>query len=182
MTREETKAILSVLKAAYPYFYKDKDKQELTDALNLWSMMFVDESAKLVTEAVKTLLNTLKFPPTIADVKEKIALITQPKAITELEAWVMVRKAIGDYSPYDLERNAKTFNSLPSSVQKIIGSSSQLREWGQMDIEVVQSVVQSNFMRSYKSKVASEKELSMLPESTKLMIGELSQKMGLLHE
>jgi len=61
MTREETKAILSVLKAAYPRFYIDKTKEELTDVLNLWSMMFADDPAQLVTEAVKALL-TLHTP------------------------------------------------------------------------------------------------------------------------
>jgi len=38
----------------------------------------------------------------------------------------------------------------------------------------VDSVIQSNFMRSYKVKAAQEKELSVLPESTKQIIQQLA--------
>jgi len=48
-----------------------------------------------------------------------------------------------------------------------------------MDVETVNSVVQSNFMRSYKAKVAQEKEYAMLPSSTKQLIARLAQKYSL---
>lgn len=173
MTREETKAILSVLKAAYPQFYKDKTKEELTTVLDLWSMMFSDETARIVTEAVKALLTTLKFPPTIADVKEKINLITQPQKMTEIEAWNTVYKAINYYNA------GENFEKLPAVLQKLVGSPGQLREWAQMDGEVVRSVIQSNFMRSYAARVKSDSQIQQLPESTKNLIAELSGKLSL---
>ncbi len=48
-----------------------------------------------------------------------------------------------------------------------------------MDVETVNSVIQSNFMRSYKAKVAQEKEYAMLPSSTKQLIAGLAQKYSL---
>jgi hypothetical protein len=173
MTREETKAILAILKAGYPNFYKDLKSTDANDIINLWSTMFTDDSPKVVTEAVKALMCTLKFPPTIADMKEKIALITQPQRMTEMEAWRIVRSAISYYGA------SENFASLPPIIQKVVGSPNQLREWAVMEAETVDSVIQSNFMRSYKVKVAQQKEISMLPESTKQMISELSEKLSI---
>lgn len=165
MNTDEILVILGTLKIAYPAFYKDLKKSEADNLVNLWSVMFESDNVKIVTEAVKALICTSKFPPSIADVKEKIALITQPSAMTEIEAWNMVRNAISYYNA------SENFNRLPEIIQKLVGSPGQLREWAQMDSTTVDSVIQSNFMRSYKARVIQEKEYNLLPESTKKVIG-----------
>lgn len=175
MNREETKEILKVLRVGYPNFYKELKKSEADEIIDLWSAMFAAEPVIVVIEAVKSLMCTLKFPPTIADVKEKIALITQPQTMTEMESWGLVQKAICN-SNYHAQEH---FDNLPTLIKKIIGSPNQLREWAVMEAETVNSVVQSNFMRSYKAVSAQEKEMSMLPESTKQMIAGLADKMAL---
>ena len=144
MTRDETKALLAILKAAYPNFYKDMTTDDAKSIINLWATMFADDPAYIVTEAVKSLMCTLKYPPTIADVKEKIAAIMHPEmmTMTEMEAWQKVRRAISYYNADE------TFAQLPPVIQKIVGSPNTLREWAQMEAETVDSVIQSNFMRS----------------------------------
>lgn len=173
MTREDTKSILSVLRAGYPNFYKDLNKADADQIIDLWATMFADEPLMVVIEAVKSLMVTAKFPPTIADVKEKIYLITHPQTMTEIEAWNLVRKAIGYYNAQE------NFDSLSPTLRKLVGSPNQLREWAVMDSETVNSVIQSNFMRSYKARVQQEKETVMLPESTRAMIQGLSAKMSI---
>ena len=173
MTRQEALAVMAMLKTAYPTFYKDLSKEDISAAVNLWATMFSEEPIQVVTEAIKALMCTLKFPPTIADVKEKIREITQPDEMTEMEAWDMVRRAISYYHANE------AFANLPPMLQKIVGSPNQLREWALMDVETVKSVIQSNFMRSYKAKVAQEKEYAMLPSSTKQLIAGLAQKYSL---
>jgi len=173
MTRQEALAIMAMLKTAYPSFYKDLSKEELNAAVNLWATMFSEESIQVVTEAIKALMCTLKYPPTIADVKEKIAMITQPPIMTEMEAWDMVRRAISYYHANE------AFANLPPILQKIVGSPNMLREWALMNVETVNSVIQSNFMRSYKAKVAQEKEYAMLPESTRQLIQSIAAKMDM---
>jgi hypothetical protein len=173
MTYDETVMILGMIKEAYRAFYKDISKEEAKRAADLWSTMFADDDAKIVTEAVKSLMCTLKYPPTIADVKEKISLITQPEQLTEMEAWNQVRKAISYYNA------TENFQALPPILQKVVGGASQLRDWAVMDSETVNSVVQSNFMRSYKVKAAQAKEQSMLPESTRALISGLAERMAI---
>jgi hypothetical protein len=173
MTRQEALAVMAMLKTAYPTFYKNFNKEDINAAVNLWATMFSEEPIQVVNEAIKALMCTLKYPPTIADVKEKIRKITQPDEMTEMEAWQMVRRAISYYHANE------AFANLPSILRKIVGSPNQLREWALMDVETVNSVIQSNFMRSYKAKVAQEKEYAMLPSSTKQLIAGLAQKYSL---
>ncbi len=173
MTRQEALAVLAMLKTAYPSFYKDYSKEELNAAVNLWATMFSEEPIQVVTEATKALMCTLKYPPTIADVKEKIAMIKQPLMMTEMEAWQRVKAAISYYNA------SENFAELPPILQKVVGSPNTLREWALMDGEVVNSVIQSNFMRSYKAKVAQQKEYAMIPSSTKQLIAGLSQRLSL---
>ena len=101
-------------------------------------------------------------------------MITQPLMMTEMEAWSRVRGAISYYHANE------AFANLPPMLLKIVGSPNPLREWALMNGEVVNSVIQSNFMRSYKAKVEQEKEHAMLPSSTKQLIAGLAQKYSLL--
>lgn len=67
MTRDDTVKMLAIIKAAYPNFYKDMPKAELNAIVDVWASMFTAESGQVVVEAVRSLICTLKFPPTIAD-------------------------------------------------------------------------------------------------------------------
>jgi CRISPR/Cas system endoribonuclease Cas6 (RAMP superfamily) len=90
--------------------------------------------------------------------------------MTEMEAWQMVKSAISYYNA------AETFERLPPILKRIVGSPNQLREWAIMEAEKFDTVVQSNFMRSYKALAAQERERAMLPESTRQMIAGLVGK------
>lgn len=174
MTREETKAILSVLKAAYPRFYIDKTKEELTDVLDLWHGAFADIDSFIVTEAVKALILTFKWPPVIADVVDKILLLTRPPDLTEQESWNLVYKAIKSANYYAQEN----FDKLPPILQRLVGSPNQLREWAQMESKPLE-VASSNFMRSYTMRVKQEREYQVLPSSNKQIINSLIGKFNI---
>jgi hypothetical protein len=172
MTKQEALTVLAILKTAYPSFYKDYSKEELNAAVELWASMFVNESGKVVLEAVKSLICTLRFPPTIADVKEKIELLTQPEQMTEMEAWNLVKKAM------NTSDFVKSFQELPPIIRRIVGSASQLKEWAYTEGDI--NVISSNFMRSYRARAAHEHELARLPQSAKEMIAEIAEGMKMI--
>ncbi len=172
MTREETKAIMAILKAGYPNFYRNMTKEDATNAINLWATMFAEEPPQVITEAVKSLMCTLKYPPTIADVKEKIELLTQPEQMTEMEAWNLVKKAM------NTSDFVKSFQDLPPVIRRIVGSASQLKEWAYTECDI--SVISSNFMRSYRARAAHERELVRLPQSAKEMIAGVADGMKMI--
>ena len=68
---------------------------------------------------------TEKFPPTIADIREKAEQITSVKEteMSELEAWAIVRKAIGRSNYYAEEE----FEKLPEACKMAVGNPSNLK-------------------------------------------------------
>jgi hypothetical protein len=176
MTRNETIKVLALLKLAYPSFYKDMTKDTAIETIDFWSMMFAEEDLEIVLESVKALITTCKFPPSIADVKEKIRFITLPRQMNELEAWNLVNNAIRN-SYYNA---SESFDKLPILIQKLVGSPNQLKEWAMMEISEVKSVVQSNFMRSFRARVENERQVMALPASTKLLIQNLGNNFKMI--
>ena len=173
MDELETKKILAILKGAYPNFYKDMKRDAADAIVALWSEMFSEDDYAIVAVAVKILIKTRKegWPPNVGEVSEYIAKLTQPEEMSEMEAWLLVKKAIGDYRFYDNPENSSFFK-LPPLLQRIVGSSRQLHDWGQLSEDELNTVVASNFMRSYRAKAKHQHEIDMLPESIKTMIGQ----------
>ena len=171
MKREEIIVALSLIKTAYPRFYTDMTESEVEDTVQLWTSIFKDDNKTVVIQAIEAMITTLRYPPTIADIKEKIQTLTKSNELTELEAWNLVSKAIAN-SSYNAEQE---FYKLPPLVQKTLFNSQQLRQWGLMDIETVQSVIQSNFMRSYRENKESKERYDALPESAKQMMNDIHQ-------
>lgn len=169
MDRQETMAILSVLRGAYPAFYRDTSRQEAEAIVNLWAAMFADDDYALVSAAVKSLIvaDTKGFPPVIGQVKEYIRKLTVPQEMTEGEAWALVSKAIRN----GIWGAKKEFDALPPKIQRIVGSPQQLTDWAKMDSESVHSVVASNFQRSFRAKAKADKEYAALPSEVRSLIG-----------
>ena len=175
MTRDETIDLLSVLKAAYPNFYRDMTRKDADHVVALWTDMFKEEPAELVALAVKAHIATDKkgFPPHIGAIKDAIVKIRQPDEMTELEAWGLVQKALrnGYYGAQE------EFDKLPPVVQRLVGSPNQLREWAMMDTTTISSVVASNFQRSYKARAANEREFLALPAEVKSAMEQIAASM-----
>ena len=162
MTREETIAILGVLKTAYPAFYRDLGREAALQAVALWHEMFASDDAAAVTAAVKALIKTRKegYPPTVGEVSEKVAELTRPDELTRTEAWSLVSKACRN-GLYGAEEE---FAKLPPLVRKTVGTPNQLREWAMMDA-VTFSVAGSHFQRSFEILQKREREAALLPEA-----------------
>lgn len=188
MTREETLCIMGVLKAAYPAYYRDLSRRDAETVVGLWTEMFADDPAQMVAAAVKALIATdaKGYPPHIGAVKDKLRKLEQPREMTELEAWALVRQAIRGASmePWSRRLSAasgvdsrtsaeRNFARLPPLLQKLVGSPAQLAEWGKVEEDKLGTVVQSNFMRSYRARAAQERELAALPGDVKAMLGRM---------
>ena len=168
MTREDTIKILSVLRGAYPAFYRDITKQEAESTIALWESMFDEEPYAIVGAAVKAFIagDGKGFPPSIGQIKERIRQITQPEEMTEQEAWSLVSKAVRNSTYGSVEE----FNKLPPEVQAVVHDPGQLRQWAMSPAENMETVVASNFMRSFREKQRITKEYLALPTSVKQLM------------
>lgn len=75
MTKDETLKVLSILKVAYPNFYKGLSKQEANAVVSLWTMQFSNVPYDIVLIAINKLIATNTFPPAIAEIKVKLKSI-----------------------------------------------------------------------------------------------------------
>ena len=111
MTRSETLAVMSILKAAYPGYYRDMKRQDAEAVVNLWAEMLADYPANLVAAAVKSHIASDRkgFPPHIGAIIASIGEISRPAELSEGEAWALIAKALRN-SGYNSE---KEFAALP---------------------------------------------------------------------
>ena len=178
MSIEETLMILAVLKAAYPHAFKGMTRKDGEAMAQLWRRQFENESYSEVDAAVNALISTRTagYSPTIGEVKEQIQRIRKNNDLDELAAWALVSKACcnGIYG------YREEFAKLPPDVQRAVGTPEQLKEWAQMDVETVQSVVASNFQRSYRTTVARRKDFEKLPASVQDVVKQISGNMKML--
>lgn len=161
MTKNEMVQIMAVITAAYPRFYDKQTEEDKMAALKLWYRHFENIDYDVMVQAVDAVIATNKFPPTIAEINEKIDLLLGKglNYMSEQEAWGYVSKAIQN-SAYNYQSE---FDKLPEDIQRIIHHPRQLREWALLDKEVVQSVIASNFQRAFRVQQEKKKQRLSLP-------------------
>lgn len=161
MTRSDAAQIIATMQLNYPDTFRGMSEKVLFATVDLWQRMFSAEPAALVQAAVEAHIRTStdRFMPNIGQIKEEIRKLTAPEQLSEAEAWTLVSAALKNCGYNAREEYAK----LPLILQRIVGSPNQLREWSQMDSDVVQSVIASNVQRSYRAISAQEAEMAKLP-------------------
>lgn len=164
MTRDETIKLLMVIQSAYPNF-KPPDK---TVAVDTWYTMLRDMDYNVVQMGLRAYItsDTSGFAPSIGQLINTIYLTQNPQELNEMEAWVLVSKALrnGYYGAVE------EFDNLPPLVQKAVGTPDNLRNWSQTNTESVENVIQSNFMRSYRTVVKREEEIKKMPADVQALI------------
>lgn len=177
MTIQEVGQIMDILNAFYPSFYAKQSEDEKYQASIMWASLFMDYPSKIVVAAVRAFVGADEkgFPPVPGQIMAKVRKITDPDEMTEADAWGLVRKAAGN-SIYDSQ---KEFDKLPPILQSLVGSPNQLKEWAVMDSDEFQTVVASNFQRSYRARAASDREFQALPSDVKALAEELSERLTL---
>lgn len=176
MNRDEVVLVLGILKTSYPNFYKDMTKDEMFRTISLWTELFSHEDARLVTAAVKNLINTFKWPPTIADIKEEMFKLmkTDEEKETPIELWNAIKKAIRNSSYHAQEE----FDKLPEICKKFVGSPSQLREWA-ISTDYNDGVVKGQFLKQVEILRQREKESKLMLPEVKNIIGQIASNISI---
>lgn len=157
---EKFKILVKAMKAVYPQptFIPDED------AFKVWYSLLKDIDYTTLQSAIQKYMMLKTFPPTIADLRNEAMSFKEKKyddKMGELEAWALVRKALGN-SGYHSEEE---YERLPEAVQKAVGAPSNLKEWALASIDTVDSVIQSHFVRNYRSAITRMSETSKLSVS-----------------
>lgn len=171
MTISQTAQMMAILRAAYPRFYIGMTDEDAEAALNLWHGFFADDDASLVSDAVKAFIanDTKGFPPSIGQIREKLDTINQAVngfELTPQSAWGLVKRAMKDSAYHSAER----FAELPEVVREVVGSPSQLHDWAVSDDGVSESVLASNFQRSYAARAEQHRTIRRMPGDVRARI------------
>ena len=169
MTRDETKKILMVVQAAFPN-YNPPDK---TVAVNVWHSFLQDFDYNSAQIALKVYISTdtSGFAPSIGQLIDCIYSTRKTDGLTEIEAWNLVREAISD----GYYNASKGFDSLPKEVQKAVGGAGQIHAWSQCSTDHVSTIVQSAFIKSYRSVLKEKKHNEKVPKSVKMLLNGVDQ-------
>lgn len=164
MTREQVGKLLMTIQAYYPN-YNPPDK-EIT--LNAWYIMLAEYPEELVLQALRACIatNTSGFAPDVGQIMSKIQTISQPQELDGMAAWGLVSKALrnGTYGAVE------EFNKLPPLVRQAVGMPDNLKNWATSDYQTIETVIQSNFLRTYETVIKRANEINRMPDDIKSLI------------
>ncbi len=83
-----------------------------------------------------------------------------------MAAWGLVSKALrnGTYGAVE------EFNKLPPLVRQAVGMPDNLKNWATADYQTIETVIQSNFLRTYETVVKRANEINRMPDNIKSLI------------
>lgn len=175
MTKQEVTQMLTILKTAYPRFYVDMTKEEAYSTIDLWTTMFANDDALLVVTTVKEMINSFKYPPTVADIKEKMYSITDIEKKQPMEYWKELDKIVqnGIYGAVE------GFNNASEPVKRFLCNPAQIKELAQMDKNTFNTVTKGQFLKQIENILAEEKENKMMLPETKTLIQNIAKSLSI---
>lgn len=164
MTEKEVRQLLAMTQAVYPS-YNPPSREA---AVNAWLMCLSEYDNNVVTAAFKAYMttDTSGFAPSIGQLIGKIQTISQPQELDGMTAWGLVSKALrnGTYGAVE------EFNKLPPLVRQAVGMPDNLKNWATSDYQTIETVIQSNFLRTYEAVVKRANEINRMPDNIKSLI------------
>lgn len=148
--------------------YPNYKPNNLSETVDVWQMMLDEYSYNQVSIALKAYVtsDTSGFAPSVGEIVAKIQLVSHPQELDGMAAWGLVSKALrnGTYGAVE------EFNKLPPLVRQAVGMPDNLKNWATSDYQTIETVIQSNFLRTYEVIVKRETEISRMPDNIKLLI------------
>lgn len=156
MTRQECKQLLMIVEATYPNFRTASPGE----TLEAWNIFLADYDYNTILGALKIYINSSNsaFAPSVSQL---IAMTRKPKELsapTCTEVWREVRNAIRS----GIYHHQEEFEKLSDFAKKCVGESAQLREWAMLESETIDSVIASNFEKTYKAMLNREYQIDAL--------------------
>lgn len=169
MNGKEVKEMIEFLQAVYPTYYRSLTQEAMDKYLVSWTVVFEPFDARDMFAGCRAYIsaNTTGFPPDPGSIVAYANKVRNPADDgSGIEAWNLVRRAVN--SPRDQYQAA--FDVLPDTVKKIVGSPATLMAWGNVEEAEFDTVIQSNFLRSYEALVQKQNVERRIPDSLKIAL------------
>lgn len=172
MTKREIVELMTILQANYPDSFRGQSEAVISAKISLWHKMFGEYPKDVVNAAAMAFMATDQkgFMPSVGQIMEEIRKLNRRDDRTPDEAWRLVYRAIQN-STYWAEEE---FQKLPEDIRRFVGHPDQLKQWAMMEADVVQSVIASNFQRSFKVRQQNDRDYQKLPGEVKQFVSRLT--------
>ena len=160
MTKKETIQVITLLAGNYDSIAK-KDIKQKEIMITTWFECLKDLEYELVLEAVKRVIITSQFPPTIHEIRKKAIEIVNPKTEkSSLEAWNEAYSMICN----GLYMTEEEFESHSKEVKEFFGSLRQVKELATTSIDKVNTVTKGQFLNQYEIIQKRNEDQNILPQ------------------
>lgn len=157
MNEQQFLVISTTIKAAYPNATILPDRA----SMNVWYELLKDLEYEACKSSVIELISTNKFPPSIAEIREKYSAKTNDRIKTPGEAYESVMTAISKFGRNEPQKAYETMDEATVKTVKQLG-------YGYLCNSENMMADRANFMKLYEV-IAKEKKIeSQLPEMVQI--------------
>lgn len=152
MNNEQFLTIAATLRAAYP----NNNFLTTKDSITVWYEMLKDLDFTMCKSAAQEYISTGKFPPTIADIREKCAGYANVPIIDWSEAWETVLRMIRKFGYMEEVQALSCMDDITRTCVKRLGY---------QNICMSESIVsdRANFRDIYENEAKRRKEQNKIP-------------------
>lgn len=137
--------------------YRDWPEEGKEDAtVELWQTMLGDIPFDVAQAAVKTHISRSVYPPTIADIRDAAAKITNPQSMDAMQAWDLIGEAIRKFGFY---RESEALASLPAEVADM----ARRFKWRELCLSENIDTLRAQFRMAWETQTKRQKEERILP-------------------
>lgn len=170
MTAEGVITMLATIKGVFPHFYAKADKMTLECTSIIWHEMLSDVDDITAMNALKLLLATNEYPPTIASILEAVRKIKHPALPDAGEAWRRLSNAITQYGYYRESEGLASLDETTRKVAEYIG-------WRQICTAPLEHEManRAHFIKMWETISNRIKEEQLLPLELREMISSIGK-------
>ena len=172
MTREDTVGLIRSIVNLYPNW----KPENLTETVNAWHWALEEYPAPALKAALQIYVKTNNsgFAPSVSQLINAMYAPKSHSALSEGEAWKLVKKAIQDGNYHAEER----FNELPEIVQRAVGDANMISQWARTDSDEVNTVIMSNFQRNYRAVLEKQEFGEKVPLELADVVNQVADKVS----
>jgi hypothetical protein len=169
MNRKEIINLLGIATANFP----NLQQKEMKPTAVLWEKALSDISYEVAENALLKVLSTSRFFPTVADIREAVSHITQPRTIDAMEAWGLIIKAIRKFG---YTRQKEAMDWLPEDVGEMV----KRFTWWELCMSENPETLRAQFRMAWETQSKRQNEMRQLPQEIRGLIEGLANGMKLL--
>lgn len=173
MKANEFSNIMKLITVFFPKF-----QENINDDFKkqIWYEVLGDLDYTVTQIALKKLLSSCRFMPTVAEIRQAVSELNNPNTLMSgAEAWGQVTRAISKHGSY-AEKEA--LNSMNSSVALLV------KRMGWKDICMSENIMadRAHFIKLWNEQQIKDKNYGALPNEVKQFIENKKEKQKLLSE